>query len=238
MCLVFDEKDGTEIDDDDCLFSYEKGSVFLLGENWVSRDEAMEMRRWPAHDTSCNVAGGKKSDLVDCSKKESWDTEAESEHDFSTDDMVSFKGVEMKLDDERFEKPKDNVVSFNGVEMKLDDEKSESLKEDGVSFNGVEMKLDDERFESPEEKVVSYKCLELESADEKWPEPDKPLSVKSVESDHDGSVATGNNETSRRLQEKAAVQKRKATDDSSEKVETGIHKCISVHNFRLNSNAD
>ncbi len=33
-CQVFDEKDGTEIDDDECLAEYEKGSVFIIGKEW------------------------------------------------------------------------------------------------------------------------------------------------------------------------------------------------------------
>ena len=38
---VFDEQDGTEIDDDDCLLSYEKGSGFIIGEEWTGRDVVM-----------------------------------------------------------------------------------------------------------------------------------------------------------------------------------------------------
>lgn len=33
-CKVFDEADGTEIDDDECLSAYEKGSIFILGSQW------------------------------------------------------------------------------------------------------------------------------------------------------------------------------------------------------------
>ena len=33
-CQVFHEKDGTEIDDDECLVEYEKGSVFIIGKEW------------------------------------------------------------------------------------------------------------------------------------------------------------------------------------------------------------
>ena len=31
---MFDESDGTEIDDDECLLTYEKGAVFILGRHW------------------------------------------------------------------------------------------------------------------------------------------------------------------------------------------------------------
>ena len=31
---MFDESDGTEVDDDECLLEYEKGSVFVLGQEW------------------------------------------------------------------------------------------------------------------------------------------------------------------------------------------------------------
>ena len=31
---MFDESDGTEIDDDECLLAYEKGAVFILGGHW------------------------------------------------------------------------------------------------------------------------------------------------------------------------------------------------------------
>ena len=33
-CKVFDESDGTEIDDDKCLLAYDKGTVFILGNAW------------------------------------------------------------------------------------------------------------------------------------------------------------------------------------------------------------
>lgn len=33
-CRVFDESDGTEIDDDDVLLSYNKGSIFVIGKEW------------------------------------------------------------------------------------------------------------------------------------------------------------------------------------------------------------
>ncbi|CAB4026854.1 Hypothetical predicted protein [Paramuricea clavata] len=33
-CQVFDKSDGTEIDDVDCLATYEKGSVFIIGKEW------------------------------------------------------------------------------------------------------------------------------------------------------------------------------------------------------------
>ena len=33
-CQVFDESDGTEVDDDECLLEYENGSVFVLGQEW------------------------------------------------------------------------------------------------------------------------------------------------------------------------------------------------------------
>ena len=32
--LVFDETDGTEVDDDESLLEYDKGSVFILGQEW------------------------------------------------------------------------------------------------------------------------------------------------------------------------------------------------------------
>ena len=32
-CLLFDESDGTEVDEDDILLCYEKGSVFMLAKN-------------------------------------------------------------------------------------------------------------------------------------------------------------------------------------------------------------
>ena len=33
-CKVFDKSDGTEIDDDECLLAYDKGTVFILGNAW------------------------------------------------------------------------------------------------------------------------------------------------------------------------------------------------------------
>lgn len=33
-CYIFDESDGTEIEDDDALLSYEKGTVFIIGKQW------------------------------------------------------------------------------------------------------------------------------------------------------------------------------------------------------------
>ena len=32
---MFDESDGTEIDDGECLPAYEKGAVFILGRHWM-----------------------------------------------------------------------------------------------------------------------------------------------------------------------------------------------------------
>ena len=32
--LVFDETDGTEVDDDEGLLEYDKGSVLILGQEW------------------------------------------------------------------------------------------------------------------------------------------------------------------------------------------------------------
>ena len=37
---VFDEADGTEIDDDECLLSYEKGAVFIIGKEWRAAPQA------------------------------------------------------------------------------------------------------------------------------------------------------------------------------------------------------
>ena len=35
-CFLFEEEDGTEIEDDDCLLEYEKGTLFLIGTEWTS----------------------------------------------------------------------------------------------------------------------------------------------------------------------------------------------------------
>jgi hypothetical protein len=41
-CLIFDEKDGTEVDDDECLMDYEKGSIFVVGKQWSPSSAGME----------------------------------------------------------------------------------------------------------------------------------------------------------------------------------------------------
>lgn len=46
-CKVFDESDGTEIDDDECLLACDKGTVLILGTEWkpapVSPDVHLEI---------------------------------------------------------------------------------------------------------------------------------------------------------------------------------------------------
>lgn len=39
---MFDESDGTELDDDECLSAYEKGAVFILGRHWRPAIAAQE----------------------------------------------------------------------------------------------------------------------------------------------------------------------------------------------------
>ena len=35
-CFLFEEYDGTEVDDDESLVEYEKGSSFVLGKEWIA----------------------------------------------------------------------------------------------------------------------------------------------------------------------------------------------------------
>lgn len=34
-CYLFEEEDGTEIEDDLCLLEYDKGTLFVLGSKWI-----------------------------------------------------------------------------------------------------------------------------------------------------------------------------------------------------------
>ena len=43
---VFDESDGTEVDDNKCLLEYEKGSVFVLGQEWKVWAMKLEKHSW------------------------------------------------------------------------------------------------------------------------------------------------------------------------------------------------
>lgn len=36
-CFLFEEEDGTEIEDDECLLEYDKGTLFVLGSEWTPR---------------------------------------------------------------------------------------------------------------------------------------------------------------------------------------------------------
>ena len=35
-CFLFKEEDGTEIEDDNCLLEYEKGTLFVISTEWTS----------------------------------------------------------------------------------------------------------------------------------------------------------------------------------------------------------
>ena len=56
---VFDEADGTEIDDDECLLSYEKGAVFIIGKEWraASQAEVAEVQTSVKYQPKENVSG-------------------------------------------------------------------------------------------------------------------------------------------------------------------------------------
>ena len=41
---MFDESDGTEIDDNESLLAYEKGSIFILGSQWKPATEEIEAK--------------------------------------------------------------------------------------------------------------------------------------------------------------------------------------------------
>ena len=56
---AFDEADGTEIDDDECLLSYEKGAVFIIGKEWraASQAEVAEVQTSIKYQPKENVSG-------------------------------------------------------------------------------------------------------------------------------------------------------------------------------------
>lgn len=37
---IFDDTDGTEIDEDECLLEYEKGSIFIISKHWKAGSES------------------------------------------------------------------------------------------------------------------------------------------------------------------------------------------------------
>ena len=56
---VFDEADGTEIDDDECLLSYKKGAVFIIGKEWraAPQAEVAEVQTSIKYQSKENVSG-------------------------------------------------------------------------------------------------------------------------------------------------------------------------------------
>ena len=56
---VFDEADGTEIDNDECLLSYEKGAVFIIGKEWraAPQAEVAEVQTSIKYQSKENVSG-------------------------------------------------------------------------------------------------------------------------------------------------------------------------------------
>ena len=36
---IFDDNDGTEVDEDECLLEYEKGSIFIISKEWKAESQ-------------------------------------------------------------------------------------------------------------------------------------------------------------------------------------------------------
>ena len=36
---IFDDNDGTEVDEDECLLEYEKGSIFIIEKEWKAESK-------------------------------------------------------------------------------------------------------------------------------------------------------------------------------------------------------
>lgn len=50
-CYVFDLTDGTEVDDDECFSTFEKGSIFILGKQWNTPSETKILHDTPVENT-------------------------------------------------------------------------------------------------------------------------------------------------------------------------------------------
>ena len=92
---VFDETDGTEIEDDEVLLSYDKGSVFLMGKKWLSRIKTKSEANSESNvEVKINLAPGDISRDTEFESGAGIMSDFEGNGDFPVDNFTGHTGLE------------------------------------------------------------------------------------------------------------------------------------------------
>ena len=130
-CRVFDESDGTEVDDDECLLEYEKGSVFVLGQKWKEPEglgdetKKAELKHEHVGETSAFIIKEVVclSDVAGCSENlmQRYAHDDESDFWYEKDDKKIVE-VEENVNVDHFGKDIDDYGQADDVDVVVDDD--------------------------------------------------------------------------------------------------------------------
>ena len=92
---VFDETEGTEIEDDEVLLSYDKGSVFVMGKKWLPTVKTKsEVNSDSNVEVKINLAPGDVSRDTELEPEAGSMSHFEVKEDFAVDNFTRRTGLE------------------------------------------------------------------------------------------------------------------------------------------------